>query len=372
MAISTFLSPALLHYQITGTTALSIDGDHNLFVGVNAGPNSTSGNSIPSAVSTRENTFVGASSGTSNSASRNTFLGSNAGKANTSGTTNTFSGSTAGSSNTTGSANTFSGESAGTSNLDGSDNTFSGTEAGHDNTSGSSNTFSGHLAGRYNITGKNNTFLGESAGTFSTGNSNIFLGQNAGVNNKGADNDIYVGNSGCPYPCLEPNTIRIGTLGTQTDTYVQGIYNSPPGTSPRTVCVAPSGKLWGAAGGCPTSSSRRFKDQILDMGDGSSKLFELRPVTYFYKPEYDDGSHLLQYGLVAEEVAKVYPDMAGYDEGGQPSSVKYQLLAPMLLNELQKQHTVVTAQQEQIRTQAQQIQDLQQRLLRMESLLENK
>ena len=74
------------------------------------------------------------------------------------------------------------------------------------------------------------------------------------------------------------------------------------------------------------------------MGDSSSKLFQLRPVTFLYKPEYDDGSHALQYGLIAEEVAKIYPDMVGYDKDGQPNSVKYQSLAPMLLNEVQKQN----------------------------------
>jgi hypothetical protein len=90
--------------------------------------------------------------------------------------------------------------------------------------------------------------------------------------------------------------------------------------------------------GCSTPSSRRFKEQITDMGDRSSGLFELRPVTFLYKPEYDDGSHALQYGLIAEEVAEIYPDMVGYDKDGQPASVKYQSLTPMLLNEVQKQN----------------------------------
>ena len=65
------------------------------------------------------------------------------------------------------------------------------------------------------------------------------------------------------------------------------------------------------------TSSARFKEEINDMGDTSSKLLQLRPVTFYYKPEYDDGSHLLQYGLVAEEVAKVYPEMVAYGKDGQ-------------------------------------------------------
>jgi hypothetical protein len=88
-------------------------------------------------------------------------------------------------------------------------------------------------------------------------------------------------------------------------------------------------------------SSGRFKEDITDMGDSSSKLFQLRPVNFFYKPEYDDGSRLLQYGLIAEDVAKVYPEMVAYGNDGKVLTVKYQLLAPMLLNEVQKQHAEV-------------------------------
>ena len=131
------------------------------------------------------------------------------------------------------------------------------------------------------------------------------------------------------------------------------------------------------------TSSRRFKDNIQDMGTASSKLFQLRPVTFNYKPQFDDGSHLLQYGLIAEEVAKVYPDMVVYDKDGQPYTVRYQVLAPMLLNELQKQNAVVAAQQDVLQTQQQradqqqgqiqtlqrQNEEMQQRLSRLETLL---
>ena len=77
------------------------------------------------------------------------------------------------------------------------------------------------------------------------------------------------------------------------------------------------------------------------MGESSSKLLQLRPVTYFYKPENDDGSHLLQYGLIAEEVAEVYPEMVTRDKDGQPESVMYQFLAPLLLSEVQKQQRTI-------------------------------
>jgi hypothetical protein len=105
------------------------------------------------------------------------------------------------------------------------------------------------------------------------------------------------------------------------------------------------------------------------MGDSSSKLLQLRPVTFFYKPQYDAGSHALQYGLIAEEVAKLYPDMVGYDKDGQPSSVKYQSLAPMLLNEVQKQNAQLQSQGVQIRKQAEEIQLQQEQNRRLEDRL---
>ena len=228
--------------------------------------------------------------------------------------------------------------------------------------------------------------MGSGAGfNLEHGNHDIFIGYNTGSSGS-LLNDIYLDARCNPSTCDEDhpenNTTRIGTQGRQTDTYMAGIYGSiaTPAAGDLVVCVKSTGELYGGAylTDC-TSSSRRFKENILDMGDSSSKLFQLRPVTFFYKPQYDDGSRLQQYGLIAEEVAKVYPEMAAYDKDGQPYAVRYQMLAPMLLNELQKQHKVVSAQQdvistqqEQIQTQGQQIADLQQRLSRLESLIEKK
>jgi len=361
--------------------------DGNTFVGYQAGSSNIGGYG---------NTFFGYQAGYTNEGpNENTFLGFQAGYSNK-GPHNTFLGYQAGYSNTTGMFNAYVGVGAGTANSDGFANTFIGSEAGSSDTHGQFNTFVGQAAGSSNLTGIANTFVGSNAGdSFDLGGQNIFLGVNAGENNSDGTLDIYIGNEGCPYPCSESNFIRIGDE--QHNTYVAGIYNSIAGDSATTefVCVDQSGKLWGqlnpceviTGGGGPGSpSSRRFKEQIADMGDSSSKLFQLRPVTFFYKPQYDDGSHLQQYGLIAEEVAKVYPDMVAYDKDGQPYTVKYQYLAPMLLNELQKQHTVVTAQQDVIKTQQeqviaqqqrmqaqqQQIEQMQQRLARLESLIANK
>ena len=96
---------------------------------------------------------------------------------------------------------------------------------------------------------------------------------------------------------------------------------------------------------------------------------KLRPVSFLYKPEYADGDRTLQYGLIAEEVAKVYPELVAYDNDGQPYTVRYQYLITMLLNEVQKQYRraeqqseIVASQQAQIRAQQHEIEGLKQQL----------
>jgi hypothetical protein len=394
-------------YQIGGSTVLTIFGNSNLFVGEGAGPVNTG----------RQNTFSGSNAGLNNATGNaNTFTGAGAGWQHIDGDQNTFSGTSAGFNDYHGKANTFIGASAGqdndgpghvSGNLNtyvgvaagilavgsentysgyaagwggsitnlntGNRNTFTGEYAGGNNTTGSENAFYGYLAGSRNKVGNFNVDVGAGAGgsgNTMTGSKNIFVGYQAGGAEADVSNNIEIGNTGPTYevgnwtgclamPCS--NQILIGTKGTQTDTYIQGIYGAamPPLYPSKSVCVDSNGKLWGGHINDPHCdiivSSRRFKEQIHDMDDSSSKLLQLRPVTFFYKPQYDDGSHSLQYGLIAEEVAHVDPTMVVYDKDGQPYSVKYQLLAPMLLNELQKQHTVVTAQQDELQTQLQQI-----------------
>jgi hypothetical protein len=105
------------------------------------------------------------------------------------------------------------------------------------------------------------------------------------------------------------------------------------------------------------------------MGDRTSALMKLRPVTFLYKPEYANGDRTQQYGLIAEEVAKVYPDLVAYDNDGQPYTVRYQYITTMLLNEVQKQYHRAEAEAKVITTQEQKINDLEQRLSRLESLI---
>ncbi|MGB7556541.1 MAG: tail fiber domain-containing protein, partial [Candidatus Korobacteraceae bacterium] len=287
---------------------------------------------------------------------------------------NTFLGGSAGASSTSGTNNTFLGGSAGKNVTTGYLNLAAGSSAGGSLTTGQANVLLGSLAGYELTTGQSNTLVGYGAGNNAGGLSNVIsIGYFSGTQLNTGSNDIYLGNAGT---ASESSTMRLGTQGQQTATYIAGISGAT--VSGGIDVLINSNGLLGT-----TTSSRRFKDNILDMGEASSKLFQLRPVTFFYKPQYDDGSHILQYGLIAEEVAKVYPDLVVYGEDGQPQTIRYHLLTPMLLNELQKQHKIVAEQQDLIKAQQErmstqearitgqdrQIEDLQQRLSRVESLL---
>jgi hypothetical protein len=96
------------------------------------------------------------------------------------------------------------------------------------------------------------------------------------------------------------------------------------------------------------NSSRRFKEDIQDLGDASSRLLQLRPVSYRYKQQYSDGSKPIDYGLIAEEVEAVYPDMVAKDKDGEVQSVQYHKLIPLLLNELKKEHREMLAVKEEL------------------------
>ena len=296
-------------YQIGGGNILVVSGTDNLFLGLGAGAHNSTG-------------------------SGNTFSGVGAGAANTTGSNNSFVGAYSGFMNTTGASNTFVGYWAGAGNTLGNQNVFEGDHAGHANTTGSQNTFSGFDAGFHNTTGSSNTYLGGGAGnTNTTGSGNIAIGYTAGTKNQTGSNNIYIGtsltNKDCTTNCNENNTIRIGQA--QTEAFIAGVYNATV-VSGVPVYVDAKGQLG------TLSSSLRFKEQVRDMGDSSSDVMQLRPVTFVYKSEYDPGPRTRQYGLIAEEVAKVYPDLVTYDADGKPYAVKYQYLTTMLLNELQKQH----------------------------------
>jgi hypothetical protein len=229
----------------------------------------------------------------------------------------------------------------------GTGNVMIGPAAGIDITSGQSNTGVGISALSGISTAADNTALGVSAlDSVKTGVGNIAIGAGAGTNLGGAESDnIYIGNAGLGG---ESGTLRIGTNGTHTATIIQGISGAAS-TGGDAMFITTGGRI-----GTVTSSAR-FKQNVEDIGDSSESLMRLRPVAFRYKPEYDDGSDLQQYGLIAEEVAKVAPDLVRYDETGWPFTVRYHLLNALLLNEVQKQHRQAAAQQEQIHSQTERI-----------------
>ena len=139
----------------------------------------------------------------------------------------------------------------------------------------------------------------------------------------------------------DDHVIRIGDV--QTQTFIAGISGVNVSGVPVLV-IKFSGQL-GIA-----SSSRRFKEEIRDMGDDSQGLLRLRPVTFRYKQSFPDGSKPIQYGLIAEEVAEVYPDLVARSADGQIETVKYQVLDSMLLNEVQRQQEEIRSLQQRLAT----------------------
>ena len=238
-------------------------------------------------------------------------------------------------------------------NTTGVSNTATGEDALRSNTTGSFNTATGEDALQANTTGAENTAIGLGAlAASTTGNGNTAIGFGAGEMLESGGDNIYLSNVGVE---KESNTIRIGTEETQTDTFIAGISGATS-VDGVPVLINKSGKLG------TLMSSQRFKQHVQDMGEASNGLMRLRPVTFQYRSEYDDGTGLRQYGLVAEEVAEVFLDLVQYSDTGEPSAVRYHFVNALLLNEVQQQHRRIVHQQEKIA-------DLNVRLARLEALV---
>jgi trimeric autotransporter adhesin len=313
---------------------------------------------------TNSNTVLGDDALISNTGGQNTAVGFNALFSNTSGSVNTAVGSWALYANTTSTENTAIGFDALQQNTTGSFNTATGGEALKQNTTGGNNTADGYYALRDNTIGFGNVAIGyaclvnNDTGVYNiavgydallsndTGGSNIAVGtlalwQNAsGYNNiaignnaggsalSGSDN-IFIGNRGEPD---DSRVIKIGSRGIER-TFIGGINNSPVGDG-AAVVVSPNGRL-----GILTSSAR-FKDSIKPMDKASEAILALKPVSFRYKHELDPKG-VPQFGLVAEEVEKVNPDLVARDEQGKPYTVRYDAVNAMLLNEFLKEHRKV-------------------------------
>ena len=235
-----------------------------------------------------------------------------------------------------GSNNTATGALAlyGNGSSSGSNNTADGFEALYVNTTGHDNAVLGYSAMVANTTGYSNTTLGDGAlSKNTTGSTNIAIGYNSGLNLTTGSNNIDIAAAGA---AGESKTIRIGAQGAQTKAFIQGIYNVTA-ASGVPVYVSSTGQL-----GTLTSSAR-FKKNIHDMGHASDALMALHPVTFQYKDDIDPNG-TPQFGLIAEQVEKVDPDLVVHDENHQVYTVRYEAVNAMLLNEFQKDHATIDAQ----------------------------
>ena len=280
------------------------------------------------------NTAVGAATLFSTvQASRNTAIGGAALFSNTAGGQNTAVGALALFHNTNADLNTAIGDSALVSNTVGSQNTAVGGWALVNNNTGNANVAIGSLAAYVNFTGGGNTAVGEQAlSENQSGNYNIALGFAAGERTTGSNN-IVIGDVGV---AGESNTIRIGgngfTGGPQTAAFIAGI--SGTAVVGDAVVVDGNGQLGTVA------SSARFKKNIKPMDKASEVIIALKPVTFHYKKEIDPNG-LRQFGLVAEEVEKIAPDLVRRDRDGKLQTVRYDAVNAMLLNEFLREHQKV-------------------------------
>ena len=202
---------------------------------------------------------------------------------------------------------------------------------------GNNNTGNGSKALYRNATGTGNTADGAQALLNTTGEFNTALGYQAGMNLNTGSNNIDIGALGS---AGDANTIRIGKPGTQTRTFITAIrgVTVPSGVG---VIVGSDNQLGTVV------SSARFKEAIKPMDKASEAILALKPVTFRYKKELDPDK-IPQFGLIAEEVEKVNPDLAVRDENGKVNAVRYEAVNAMLLNEFLKEHRTVQGQQKEI------------------------
>ena len=263
--------------------------------------------SLSSNTTTSLNTAIGAGALLANTANQNTATGAVALFHNTVGSDNTANGAFALFSNTIGGGNTANGVVALNSNTSGVSNTANGLQALVNNTAGSENTATGAAALVSNTTGSGNTALGFTAGLTVTTASNVICIGTGGAN---VDNTCFIGN-------------------------IRGVTTQNNDAIP--VLIDSAGQLGTA------SSSRRFKKEIKPMDKASEAILALKPVSFHYKAHKGRAP---QFGLIAEEVAEVNPDLVIYDTEGKPFTVRYDAVNAMLLNEFLKAHRKIEEQEQ--------------------------
>jgi trimeric autotransporter adhesin len=291
-----------------------------------------------------QNTAIGAAALLSNTiGDANTAIGAAALQNNTEGNFNTANGAFALSSNTEGTSNTAIGHQALNDNINGQSNTAVGRAALPNNTTGSQNTAVGTIALlnnatgiqntalgsqalQANVTGERNTAVGHSALFGVTGSGNTAIGEFAGVNLTTGNGNVCIGEG------------VGGTAGQNNITRIRNIGSTPiiDGT---TVVIGSTGGVGDGILGYP-ASSRRYKEDIKPMDKASETLFALKPVTYRARRNIDP-NRIKHYGLIAEEVATVDPDLVVYNPEGKPETLRFDSISAMLLNEFLKEHRKV-------------------------------
>jgi Chaperone of endosialidase len=320
------LSSNITGGQNTATGAYSLTA--------NTGGSSNTANgylALSSNVTGGQNTATGANSLTANTnGGGNTANGAFTLTVNTTGGANTALGAGALFLNTTGYSNTATGLGALESNTTGFANTATGVNCLFFNSTGSNNTAVGDQALDLNTIGINNTAVGASALVEAMGSNNVALGFVAGGTLRTGSNNIYLGSSG---KLSESRTIHIGEPETHRRTFIAGIsgVTVPGGVG---VIIDRDGQLGTVV------SSERFKDAIKPMDKASEAILALRPVSFRYKKEVDP-QRVAQFGLVAEDVEKINPDLVIRDAQGRPQTVRYEQVNAMLLNEFLKEHQKV-------------------------------
>jgi len=278
----------------------------------------------------------------------NTRIGLSALSSITTGFSNTAVGDIALVTNTTGSQNTAVGPSALRFNVSTMQNVAVGPASLRDHTAGDWNTSVGsfsmpaHTSGQANTalgqaalnvitTGSNNTAIGRnSAAGLTSGSDNTFIGRNAGVLLTSGSGNVYINNDG---QATENDVLRIGAA--QTRAFIAGVSGVTTALAGLAVFVDANGQLG------TVSSSRRFKQDIADMGNASARLMQLRPVMFRYRQRGD--SSAMEYGLIAEEVADKFPELVVRGKDGEVETVRYSVLSTLLLNEVQRQERELAA-----------------------------
>jgi hypothetical protein len=317
-------------------TAEGLNALHNVNTAVGQFNTALGFNTLKSDTTGSHNTAVGAQALLNNNGSFNTAVGENALVSNVAGDQNMALGQGALGGNVEGNDNVAIGFQA--LNRNGGEfadvNVAIGSQALKRNFDGSGNVAVGFQALFNNDHGSNNIALGPLAlrnvSSFS-GSFNIGIGDDAGHNVSSAHNVICIGD--------------VGGANVDNTTYIDNIFGTLQpvvGVNPDVVTIRSDGRL-----GRANVSSRRYKHEIKLMDKASEKLYALKPVTFRYKKEYDE-TQTLAYGLIAEDVAQVYPALVGRNDKGQPESVRYEQINAMLLNEFLKEHRKVEQLEKQV------------------------